>query len=106
MQKKKFVYQIEIEGIPYNEKTATDVYGEGAFFPDWPEDSFVREKVYELFQDALTQRLWFKMREVTKPVQDVERHEAYLRSVDRSIEINEKMKNSLTFLRVEDLTKE
>lgn len=101
MKTKKFIYQIEVEGIPYDEETATEIYGENSFNPDFREDTFVSERVYELFQDALTQRLWFKMQEITKPVQDVARHEAYLKHVDASIEFNDKVKNSLTLVRVE-----
>jgi len=101
METKKFVYEIVVEGIPYNEETATQIYGENSYNSDFPEDVFVRERIYDLLKDAQTQRLWFKTKAVTKPVQDETRHNAYLKLIDKSIEFYEKVRDSLKLVRTE-----
>jgi hypothetical protein len=101
LKTKKFVYEIVVEGVPYNEETATAVYGANAFNSDFSVDSFVRDHLSDIFQDALVQRLWHQMQAETKPVgtkAHQKRYKKYLADAEKRL--NE-IRNTVKLVRVE-----
>jgi len=102
MKTNKFVFEISVEGPGYNEENVEELYGEGAMYnPDFSEHSVVMDEVYEIFKDALMQRMEFKMNALIKPVPNEAAQKAYLTHVDAAIELYRKVQGSLKFVRKE-----
>lgn len=54
-QTKKFSYQVDVDAVPLNSDTTEYYFGKGATFnPDYPEDTFGQDILFDMVKDAIT----------------------------------------------------
>lgn len=103
-KKETFVYEMSCDGVPYTPETVKYLFGqECSYNPDYPEDVCVRERVYDLFNEALFGVKEFKMMALMK-LKDktpAESDKMYMEYLDRKIDLYEKLRDSFKFVRKE-----
>mgnify|MGYP003660125554 CR=1 FL=1 len=65
-KKKIFKYSIEIEEIPHTQETTEYTLDTDFYNPDFPEDTWAREILGELFKDAIIHRMMMGMKFIPK----------------------------------------
>ena len=102
MKTKRFVYEIVIEGPCYCEQNMPELFGEGSYFnPDIKEDEMVRDDLGDIFQEAITQRISFKLDALANTDMTEEFRTNYLKKMDESVALYRKVRDSLKLVRVE-----
>lgn len=61
----RFVFEVVIDAFPHNTETVNTAFG-GGYNSDFPVDSFAREKIDGIFQDAFAEVTLLQMKHIGK----------------------------------------
>lgn len=101
---KKFVYEISWKDLSHTPATNKELYGTNFFNPDFGIDIHARESINNLFQDAITHCMLFKMKNMAQKPQTKEGKQSQTRQIkyyDKKIKLYETIRDSIKLLRME-----
>lgn len=100
---RKFIYEIGLRGPRHSPKTIKNIFGKkGHFNPDFREDCWVSENLYEVFKDAISHTFMMQMDHMARNKVKNPDKDDFCKYMERKREFYQELQATITLARVEN----